>query len=39
MIAATMGIDDKHITTGTIEQHRDPEGIGYVVVTLESEGE
>lgn len=34
-IAATIGVDDKHITTGTIIQLRDPAGLGFVVVRLE----
>lgn len=35
-IAAYVGIDDKFITTGTVTQVRDPEGRGYVDVTLRS---
>src|SRR5699024_7489005 len=36
-IAQAIGIDDKHITTGTIDQLRDPDGLGFVEVTVESE--
>lgn len=34
-IAQTLHVDDRHITTGTITQLRDPSGLGFVVVRLE----
>lgn len=36
-IAATLGVDDKHITTGEVSQAKDPDGVGFVVVRLEHE--
>lgn len=34
-IADALGIDDKHITLGTVQQERDPEGRGFVRVAIE----
>lgn len=36
-IAACLGIDDRHFTTGSMTQTRDPDGLGFVKVAIESE--
>lgn len=33
-IAAETGVDDRHMVTGTVEQIRDQERVGYVEVTI-----
>lgn len=33
-IAAALMVDDRHMTVGTLEQRRDPDGVGCVVVTI-----
>ena len=33
-IAQHIGVNDRHITVGTVEQIRDPEGIGWIEVTI-----
>ncbi len=36
-IAETLGVDDRGWTLGAVTQVRDPDGIGYVAITLEWE--
>ncbi len=33
-IALALGIDDKHIVTGTLTQIRDPAGVGFIEVSI-----
>jgi hypothetical protein len=33
-IAATLDINDRNFTVGTVTQIRDPDGVGYVDVTI-----
>lgn len=34
-IAAALGVDDRHITVGTVTQERDEAGLGYIAVTIQ----
>lgn len=34
MIASWIGVDDRHFVTGKVAQSRDPEGTGYIEVTI-----
>lgn len=36
-IAQAIGVDDRHFTVGTVAQHRDPDGLGFIRVCIESE--
>lgn len=36
-VAQALGVDDRHWQIGTVTQVRDPDGIGYLAITLEWE--
>lgn len=36
-VAQALGVDDRHWQIGTVSQVRDPDGIGYLEITLEWE--
>lgn len=37
-IAERSGVNDKHMTIGTVDQIRDPDKVGYIEVTIRSTG-